>query len=164
MRISRLLVLLVLFGFSGVSNAQDMGLDKDFPDSLGKLLDLDAKFSALSAEKGTVVAFSTYLADSAIAAQDRGGFLHGLPAIIDDMGTDGTGTLTWKPLGGSLPEGSSLGYTYGRWTYEGQDFEGNPTSEHGKYVSIWRKQYDGTWKIIFDMGNGNEAPSDNPLN
>jgi ketosteroid isomerase-like protein len=25
--------------------------------------------------------------------------------------------------------------------------------EHGKYTSIWKKQKDGSWKVVLDMGN-----------
>ena len=165
LKINSFLAMLVLCLFV-VSNSQPLkaqGLDHDFPDSLGKLMDMDKKFSALSVEKGAVFAFKQYFADSAISPVNGGEFLHGLPAIIRDMEDAGIYTLKWVPLGGYLPEGSRMGYTYGRYTYESTSYLGEKILSHGKYVSIWHKQYDGQWKIVFDMGNSNPPPYNNPF-
>ena len=31
-------------------------------------------------------------------------------------------------------------------------------SDNGKYIEIWEKQEDGSWKVIFDIWNSNVAP------
>jgi ketosteroid isomerase-like protein len=31
--------------------------------------------------------------------------------------------------------------------------DGQPTTETGKYVTVWKKQKDGSWKVALDMGN-----------
>jgi ketosteroid isomerase-like protein len=31
--------------------------------------------------------------------------------------------------------------------------DGKSVVEHGKYTSIWKKQKDGGWKVVLDMGN-----------
>lgn len=143
---------------------QEGGLASDFPDSLGKLMDLDSKFSALSKEVGAAKAFAQFFEEGATLSVNGGGFLHGLPAIVRDMEQNGTYTLTWRPLGGYLASGSPMGYTYGRYVLETQDFEGKIITSHGKYVSIWRKQNNGQWKVNFDMGNSNIPPFEDPLN
>jgi ketosteroid isomerase-like protein len=33
------------------------------------------------------------------------------------------------------------------------DPSGKPIADHGKYLEIWRKQGDGSWKCIVDMFN-----------
>ena len=33
------------------------------------------------------------------------------------------------------------------------DAAGNSTRDRGKYLTVWRKQADGTWKSIADMFN-----------
>jgi hypothetical protein len=38
------------------------------------------------------------------------------------------------------------------------DAKGPPMQDYGKYTSIWRKQPDGSWKIIVDMFN-TDAPA-----
>jgi hypothetical protein len=36
--------------------------------------------------------------------------------------------------------------------FTGKDKEGKATTSHSRYVTIWRKQPDGSWKFIFDGG------------
>lgn len=42
-------------------------------------------------------------------------------------------------------------YETGRYSYKYQERE-KPVTEEGRYVTIWKKQSDGSWKIIMDMG------------
>ena len=42
-------------------------------------------------------------------------------------------------------------YETGRYSYKYQE-KGKPVNEEGRYVTIWKRQSDGTWKIVVDMG------------
>jgi uncharacterized protein (TIGR02246 family) len=42
-------------------------------------------------------------------------------------------------------------YETGTYSYKYQE-KGKPVTDEGRYVTIWRRQSDGTWKIIGDMG------------
>jgi uncharacterized protein (TIGR02246 family) len=42
-------------------------------------------------------------------------------------------------------------YETGKYSYEYQE-KGQPVTEEGRYVTIWKRQRDGSWKIIMDMG------------
>ena len=42
-------------------------------------------------------------------------------------------------------------YETGRYSYTFQE-KGAPVTEEGRYVTIWKRQSDGSWKIILDMG------------
>jgi ketosteroid isomerase-like protein len=33
------------------------------------------------------------------------------------------------------------------------DAKGKPVTDRGKFVEIWKKQADGTWKCVVDMWN-----------
>lgn len=42
-------------------------------------------------------------------------------------------------------------YETGTYSYKYQE-NGKPVNEEGRYVTIWKKQSDGSWKIVTDMG------------
>ena len=64
-------------------------------------------------------------------------------------------SLTWSPLKGDAS--GHLGYTIGTYRIEVQDSEGYPLAIDGKYMTVWKKQPDGTWKVAVDMFNANGA-------
>ena len=42
-------------------------------------------------------------------------------------------------------------YETGKYSYKFQE-KGQPVNEEGRYVTVWKRQSDGSWKIILDMG------------
>lgn len=52
-----------------------------------------------------------------------------------------------------LAESGELGYTVGQYTITVTGEDGERSVEKGKYVTIWRKQADGSWKVVLDGGN-----------
>jgi hypothetical protein len=59
----------------------------------------------------------------------------------------GAGKLDWRPVASALAPGGKLGYTVGTWTFAGE------RAARGAYVTIWRRQPDGSWKVLFDTGD-----------
>jgi ketosteroid isomerase-like protein len=45
-----------------------------------------------------------------------------------------------------------LGYTSGPCEFTSKDTQGNVVSQRGSFVTIWRKQPDGIWKVELDIG------------
>ena len=64
-------------------------------------------------------------------------------------------SLTWSPSKGDAS--GDLGYTIGTYRIETQDPEGNLLAIDGKYMTVWKKQPDGTWKVGVDMFNADGA-------
>jgi len=62
-------------------------------------------------------------------------------------------SLRWTPLLQEVSNDATLGYTVGRYRLSAKTAEGKAVFEEGKYLSVWRKQADGTWKIAVDLGN-----------
>jgi ketosteroid isomerase-like protein len=52
-----------------------------------------------------------------------------------------------------------LGYTYGTFEFRSINKDGKPVIAHGKYTSIWKRQKDGSWKVVLDMGNSSPEPA-----
>jgi hypothetical protein len=81
----------------------------------------------------------------------RGNRVEG-PGIRDAMsGLLAKGKLVWEPVA-SARQGT-LGFTVGKATYTG------PDSWQSSYVTIWRQQPDGSWKVLFDTGRTVQKPA-----
>ena len=72
--------------------------------------------------------------------------------------TDRSVFLKWAPTEVEVSSSGDLGYSIGDYVRVGKDRSGNPESVTGSYVSIWRKQADGKWKIVLDIGSPATAP------
>ncbi len=60
-------------------------------------------------------------------------------------------SVKWQPTKIEVARSGDIGYAIG--TFEGTsiDSAGNPVPVKGKYVEIWKKQADGSWKVAADM-------------
>lgn len=67
--------------------------------------------------------------------------------------TDRNLFLKWHPNEVYVSSSGDLGYSIGDYERIGKDRSGNPEIASGRYVSIWRRQPDGKWKIVLDIGS-----------
>ena len=65
-----------------------------------------------------------------------------------------TFTLEWYPLKVEVSKSSDLGYTFGNWIFTNAKGE----KGFGNYMTVWKKQKDGTWKYVIDGGNSTPDP------
>jgi ketosteroid isomerase-like protein len=123
-------------------------------DSAGTLKQLEGAFMKATAEKGSA-GYMSYYAGDAVEVPNNAPIIQGKANIAKDMAflDDKTNHLTWTPVGADISSSGDLGYTYGTYEFESRDKDGKPVVEHGKYTSIWKKQKDGSWKVVLDMGN-----------
>ncbi len=66
--------------------------------------------------------------------------------------TDPSMFLKWQPNEVQVSASGDLGYSIGTYERMSKDPAGRPTSATGTYVSIWRKQADGRWRAVLDIG------------
>lgn len=131
-----------------------IGMDT-IPLSLGAMADAERAFARLAAETTLQAAFLKYFADESISfnpdpgpARDR---LRRQPdAFPKDM------RITWEPRLGDVSASGDLGYLTGpaETTMPGQPVR------HGNYFSVWKKQADGTYRVILDVGLGLAAKAE----
>jgi ketosteroid isomerase-like protein len=72
-----------------------------------------------------------------------------------------TGLLEWKPIYADCSRSSDLGYTTGPWTYRAKGAK-DQIGSWGDYITLWKKQPDGLWKVAFDAGISHPAPKGAP--
>lgn len=59
------------------------------------------------------------------------------------------GVLNWSPLVAEVAQAGDLGYTTGPFVQENLQTK---EKGHGLYSSVWKKQADGSWKVVLDIG------------
>lgn len=117
-----------------------------------KLLETDRLFSQASEEKGFAGAFALFASEEARVFQNKLLPIVGKDAIVKFMIENVTGTITWEPYFVEMSASADLGYTLGKSQSTVTSTSGKKTVSYGHYVTIWIKQPDGNWKLIFDSG------------
>ena len=129
-----------------------------FADPIEEMLVVDRAFSKLAQTDGVPAAFAAYAAEDARMFPDGGAPYQGRDKVIARFSSWPEGaTLSWTPIEGEAASSGDFGFTWGTYVFT-MPGEGDDISEHGKYVSIWRKDADGAWKFILDIGNKSPAP------
>jgi ketosteroid isomerase-like protein len=62
-------------------------------------------------------------------------------------------SITWAPLYAEAGKSADIGYSTGSFEIHDKSSDGTPVVRKGSYVTIWRKQADGTWKVALDIGS-----------
>ena len=62
-------------------------------------------------------------------------------------------SIRWKPTFAEASKDGTMGYTFGEAQTKWTSPEGKAESRPGRYVTVWRKQADGGWKVATDIGN-----------
>lgn len=67
-------------------------------------------------------------------------------------------SLEYSPLIADVGGAADLGYTIGTYHMTLPGSDGSIEEIDGKYVTIWKRQSDGAWKVVVDMFNTNGPP------
>jgi ketosteroid isomerase-like protein len=118
------------------------------------LMEADRAFAAAVAEGGTE-AWVSWFAEDGAQIQAGSGEIRGRDAIRELMAglDDPDFSLTWEPRRADIAASGELGWTTGSYVSKGIGASGEPRQAQGRYVTIWRKQPDGAWKVVMDLGN-----------
>lgn len=146
---------LVLLLFLGLFAANSLAQNKSLTGP-ALLFKLEAEFAQAVAVHGHE-AFVTYFAEDGVELDDGGGITSREAIGKQPPWPEGT-SLTWTPVKADMAASGDLGYTYGNYVFKSKNKEGNIVTHYGKYMSVWKKQKDGSWKVVVDMGNSSPAP------
>ena len=82
------------------------------------------------------------------AWRGRDGIDRGFSGFLSQMSfKDGTATLTDVMVAGELAVET------GTFAWTLQSKSGQEVKDRGKYLTVWKRQTDGTWKIVRDINN-----------
>src|SRR5262245_20123452 len=137
--------LLLLIGLMTMANGFQTTAEEKT--ALESLVDSEKAFAATSVAKGTREAFLSYVAADPVIFRHRP--VPGKKWIQDS--NPSSDLLTWRPSFASVSSSGDMGYTTGPWEYKEKREDEKPT-RFGHFVSVWKKQSDGNWKVAIDTG------------
>ena len=118
-----------------------------------QLISADSLFAAMSVSQGAKPAFLAFAAEDAISFGGGPQLNRGRAAIGAAFdGFPSGAVLAWWPVGAAIAESGDLGCTIGEATIES-------LHQYSKYLTIWKRQKDGSWKFVADGGNARPAPA-----
>ena len=128
----------------------------DLPPALVAMADAERAFARAATAVGWRDAFLEYFADDAISltpevspAKDGLRKQPSTPFSIFE--------LVWEPRTGEVAASGDLGWLTGPSTSVSRK-SAEPRTSHGCYLSVWRKQPDGTWRVLIDVGANAPEP------
>lgn len=135
--------------------AQSLARKKDLnktDKALSDLIQTDRDFCQMSLKKGMKVAFVYYADSNVIKVNTKEYPIRGILDLKSSFTEepDGPSALSWEPLKAEVSKDGDMGYTFGGWKWP--EKEPKDTTYYGYYISIWKKQKDGSWKYVFDGG------------
>lgn len=119
-----------------------------------ELMEADRAFDRATQTGGTDAWTSFFELDGAMIHEGVGE-IRGREAIRERMqgAFDEGRSLRWAPDRAMASADGTLGFTTGGWTSRVTSEEGEVSESRGLYVSIWRRQPDGGWLVVMDLGN-----------
>ncbi len=128
-------------------------------DAAKELMQVDRDFDAATARDG-LSGWVSYFADDGVMMPAGSNMVVGKDAIRNyearQFVVPGF-ALRWEPV--EAGASGDLGYTYGLFKSARNGPDGKQVFSYGKYLTIWRKQRDKSWKVAVDIGNSSPAPA-----
>jgi ketosteroid isomerase-like protein len=125
--------------------------EKSVSPALKELADSERAFARYSVEHNTRDAFIDFFADDGVNFAPQPVKTRETLSATPPAPSPPRSTLNWAPIYGDISAAGDLGYTTGPFTLEDRTPQKRPTV-NGVYFSVWRKQTNGEWKVVMDIG------------
>ncbi|HEY5751089.1 MAG TPA: nuclear transport factor 2 family protein [Chryseolinea sp.] len=112
------------------------------------MVDAERAFIAMAKDQNTRDAFLFFLSDDAVTVGPEG-LRTGKESIRSQPAS--SGWLNWEVAYCDIAASGDMGYNMGPWEFRAQKTDEKPVA-YGEFHSIWKKQADGSWKNILDIG------------
>lgn len=122
-----------------------------------KLLATDQAFATASVRDGAAAAFFQTMTPDALQLPAAAPAVLGRENVRARLLELGARRLDWVPRRAEVARSLDLGWTWGDWKLYADAGRGNELG-HGKYLNVWKRQADGSWKLAVDIGNEAAAP------
>lgn len=115
----------------------------------------DARWSGVAGTKDAA-AVAAFYADDAVVYPPNS------PMIVGRAGAERAwgevfalpeGSISWSTVHSGMARAGDVGYTSGTYVMSFKGPDGKAVRDNGKFLCIWKRQADGSWKSIHDMWN-----------
>src|SRR5258705_3067882 len=150
----KVICLTLLLGFVSLAFAK-REQDKS---ALQAMVDTERAFAKLSEDQGTRQAFVAFIADDGILF--RPGAVRGKQWFAEHPvpQSDKRPLLSWYPAVAGIARAGDLGYTTGPWEFKADILDAKSVA-WGHFLTVWKRQPDGSWKFAIDLGISNPQPA-----
>jgi ketosteroid isomerase-like protein len=146
-RLVSILLIALFFTATAFSQKKKSALDA--------VVEAERAFARTSVEKGVRDSFIEFFAEEGIDFQPHPTKTR--EALSKRPATRSPIVLDWYPITADVSRAGDLGYTTGPYTLT--DSKESKLVGQGYYFSLWKKQSDGTWKVVLDYGIRTNEPA-----
>lgn len=142
---TKALVITLTLGFAAAAIC--LGADEQ------TIRDLDEQWSKAASAKDIDKTVSFYSKDAVVMPPNAPSATtaEAIRTLWKDFLTDRT--ISWNTTKVDVAKSGDTAYTSGSYKVTMTDAGGETTKDRGKYLVIWKKQTDGTWKCVMDIWN-----------
>lgn len=118
------------------------------------VMQTDRDFDLAVSQRG-VEAWVSYFADDGAMTNSAGTIVRGHEGVRKLMAPlfgDKEASLRWQPDFAEVAKSGDLAYTTGPAKFRGRNPQGKRVERDSRYLTVWRRQKDGSWKVAFDIG------------
>jgi ketosteroid isomerase-like protein len=119
--------------------------------------DLDDQWSKAAGAKDVDKTISFYSDDALVMPPNAPSATtkEAIRKIWKDLLTDAN--ISWKTKKVEVAQSGDLAFSSGTYEVTLNDPTGTPVNDRGKYLEVWKKQPDGSWKCVADIWNSDLA-------
>jgi len=142
--------VLTLAGSASVLAQRGAAAADVFPSALEAMVDTERAFAQRALEVGWKQAFLEYFSESAVGynGEEIGSAKEQVRANPDPPKDH---RLLWEPRYGDIARSGELGYLTGP-SRNILPSRNNGQPRHGAYASVWKRERDGTFRVVMDVG------------
>jgi ketosteroid isomerase-like protein len=130
--------------------------EKRFPAALAPVVEAEHAFAQQSIDEGMKSAFLAHAAPEGVVV-NRQGLVNAIETW-SKRDPAPTGLLTWWPTYADVSRAGDLGWTTGPFEFREKPTDEKP-ADTGHFFTVWRKQPEGAWKWVLDLGIRHPAPA-----
>ena len=118
---------------------------------LQEMVKTEQAFSKMAEEKSTRDAFLAFIADDGLLF--RPAAVNGKKWLLEHPAPPSTKKplLSWQPAYAGMAASGDMGFTTGPWEFKADRGDEKPAG-YGHFMTVWKKQADGSWKFVVDLG------------